>query len=86
MGSDNLIGAIRQQGITWTNVDQIVWYHMASLRHNMLRHLILLVTQLFIQNVMQVNYKEIFKALLHCPFVLGIHLLTDRAAQYDRHI
>ena len=28
------LGAVRQQVITWTNVDQVLWHHIASLRHN----------------------------------------------------
>ena len=29
-----MLGAVRQQAITWTNVDQVIWCHIASLRHN----------------------------------------------------
>ena len=31
------LGAVRQQAITWTNVDQVLWCHMPSLGHNELR-------------------------------------------------
>ena len=28
------LGAVRQQAITWTNVDQVLWIHMVSLGQN----------------------------------------------------
>ena len=37
-----MIGAVRQQAITWTNVDPDLWHHMASLGHNELRCIITL--------------------------------------------
>ena len=32
------LGAVRQQAITWANVDPDLWHHMASLGHNELTH------------------------------------------------
>ena len=32
------LGAVRQQGITWSSVDQDLWYDMVSLGHNELIH------------------------------------------------
>ena len=35
---EGAIGGVRQQVITWANVDQDLCHHIASLGHNMLTH------------------------------------------------
>ena len=35
-----MVGAVRQQAITWTNVDPDLWRHVASLGHNELDQLL----------------------------------------------
>ena len=40
-------GAVRQQAITWTNIDRVLWRHMASLGRN---GLMWAISQLFLNN------------------------------------
>ena len=30
------LGAVTQQAIAWTDIDQVLWYHMSSSGHNVL--------------------------------------------------
>ena len=83
------LGAVRQQAITWTNVDPDLSRHMASLGHNELKAIelnfdyyhysavthVIWITRLFVQQLVWANIKKKnIKVLHYCPSVRGIYL------------
>ena len=58
------LGAIGHQAFTWTNVDKVLWCHMASLDHN---ELIKIARYVFVFSIVSQRHKCITQKTVNIP-------------------
>ena len=53
------LGAIRQQAVTWVNIDQDLYHHMLSLSHNELTHYGLRASKAYMYQVAGLSWAQV---------------------------
>ena len=75
----NMHGVIRQQAITWVNVDPDICYYMAKIGHNKLNKLTLFVKNYLVSSN---NVRNFYQSYCHAD----IFLLNNNVCNFNREV